>query len=179
MSVFPKIRQLQRAEGRQWRTTGSTTFDFEYQGRLARVEGLILPSLEDRIFLGWTTLRDLINGPIYDNQFPTPNAKLRRKILEPESSHNHANTIRLAGTPGRRQEYKPIKPNPGCGEDKLHHYREDCPNKNKVCYNCGRLGHIREVWRTIKHQTMGRNERQRTRSWPATITGDEALLPIE
>ena len=32
MSVLPKTRQLQRAEGRQWRTTGSTIFDIEYQG---------------------------------------------------------------------------------------------------------------------------------------------------
>ena len=56
MSVLPKTRQLQRAEGRQWRTTGSTTFDVEYQGRSARVEALISPSLEDGIFLGWTTL---------------------------------------------------------------------------------------------------------------------------
>ena len=119
MSVFPKIRQLQRAEGRQWRTTGSTTFDFEYQGRLARVEGLILPSLEDRIFLGWNTLRDLIRGPIYDNQFLTLTTKLRRDNLEPENLQNHANTIRLEGPPRRKQEYRDYKPNKPCPDPSL------------------------------------------------------------
>ena len=164
MSVLPKTRQLQSAEGRQWRITGSTIFDVEYQGRLARVEALISPSLEDEIFLGWTTIRDLISGPVYGNEFPTWNAKIRHNNnLEPESSLNHVNTTRLAGTPRRRQEYNtPKKPCPGFGEDKLPHYRENCPNKNKICYNCGRLGHIREVCRTIKHQFTGRSDRQRT-----------------
>jgi hypothetical protein len=100
MSVLAKTRQLQSAEGRQWRITGSTIFDVEYQGRSARVEVLILPSLEDEIVLSLTTLRDLLSGPIYGNQFPTPNAKVRRNNnLEPESSHHHVNTTRLAGTP--------------------------------------------------------------------------------
>ena len=138
------------------------------------MEALISPSLEDGIFLGWATLRDLISGPIYDNQFQTPITKLRSDILEPEISQNHANTIRLAGTPRRRQEYRDYKPNkpcPGCGEDKTHHHREDCPNKNKICYYCGKMGHIREVCR--KNSITIRNERQRTRSWPAGITGEE------
>ena len=50
MSITPINRQLQRAEGRQWR--GSTTFDIEYHGRTLRVEALLSPSLENGIFLG-------------------------------------------------------------------------------------------------------------------------------
>ena len=166
MSVLPHTWQLQSAEGRQWRITGSNTFNADYQGQLARVEALISPLLEDEIFLGWTTLRDLMSGPIYGNQFPTPNAKIRHSNgIEPKSLHNHVNTTRLAGTPRCRQEYHtPNKPCTGCGEDKV---LQNCPNKNKVCYNCGILGHIQEVCRTMKQQYTGRNDRQRTEPWPA------------
>ena len=44
LSVFPINRQLQHAEGRQWETTGLTTFDVEYRGQTARVEALVLPN---------------------------------------------------------------------------------------------------------------------------------------
>ena len=116
LSVSPTNRQLQCAEGRQWKTTGLTTFDVEYQGRTARVEALVLPTLEDGIFLGWATLRDLISGPNpepihFDKQFATPNTKLRRGFLKPTLSQNHADTIRLEEF-FRRQEYMPNKP---CG----------------------------------------------------------------
>ena len=121
-----------------------------------------------------------MSGPIYGNQFPTPDAKVRRKNnIEPKSLHNHVNTTRLAGTPPLRHEYNTLnKPCPGCGEDKLLRYRENCPNKNKICYNCGRLGHIREVCRTMKYQITGRNDCQRTEPWPADIKWDiEFPLP--
>ena len=152
MSVTPINRQLQHAEGHQWR--GSTTFDIEYHEWTTRVEALLSPSLEDGIFLGWTTLRYLISGPNHgslysDNQPPTLSTELSRDNLEPEISQNHADTIRLAGL-HRRQEhkaYRPNKPCAGCGDETFHHYREDCPNKNKRCYNCNRKGHVPEVCR--------------------------------
>ena len=164
MSVQPANRQLQRAEGRQWR--GSTTFDIEYQGQTTRVEALLSRLLEDGIFLGWTTLRDLIRGPnrdsvYFDKQSPTLNTELRRDILEPEISRNHADTIRLEGL-RRRQEhtaYKPNKPCAGCGEDEIHHYREDCPNRNKRCYSWGKTGHVREVCR--RNPVATKDERHR------------------
>ena len=56
LSVFPINRQLQCREGRQWKITGLTTFDVEYRGQTARVEALVSPTLEDRIFLGWADL---------------------------------------------------------------------------------------------------------------------------
>ena len=43
-------RQLQRAEGRQWKTTGLTIFDVEYREQTARVEALVSPMLEFGIF---------------------------------------------------------------------------------------------------------------------------------
>ena len=151
MSVTPINRQLQCAEARQWR--GSTTFDIKYHGRTSRVEALLLSSLEDGIFLGWTTLKDLISGldhglPYSDNLIPTI-TELRRDILGPEISHNHANIIRPEGL-RRRQEhkaYRPNKPCEGCGDETSHHNREDCPNRGKRCYNCNRIGHVREVCR--------------------------------
>ena len=88
-------------------------------------------------------------SPYSDNLTPTKITELRRDILEPEISHNHANAIRLEGLQ-RRQEhraYRPSKPCAGCGDKVSHHYREDCPNKNKRCYNCNRVGHVREVCR--------------------------------
>ena len=81
MSNLPHTRQLQSTEGRQWKISGATIFDIEYQGRTARVEALISLSLEDEIFLGWTILRDLISGPIYGNQSLTPNAKAKQKTI--------------------------------------------------------------------------------------------------
>ena len=120
MSILPHTRQLQSTEGHQWRITGTIIFNVDYQGQSARVEALILPKLKEEIFLGWTTLRDLMSGPICGNQFPTPNAKVKRSNdIEPKSLHNHANTTRLAGTPRCRQEYRtPNKPCPRCGEEK-------------------------------------------------------------
>ena len=56
LSMFPIKRQLQCREGRQWKITGLTTFDVEYRGQTARVEALVSPTLEDRIFLGWADL---------------------------------------------------------------------------------------------------------------------------
>ena len=61
------------------------------------METLVSPTLEDGIFLGWATLRELIsgpnNGPIhFDNQFKTLNTKLRRNFLEPTPSQNHADS---------------------------------------------------------------------------------------
>ena len=149
MSILPHTRQLRSAGGRQWNISGSTIFDVDYQGRSARVKALISPSMEDKIFLGWTTLRGLISGPIYDGKNPTPNATAQRNhVIEPEFPRDHEETPpRLSRTPRHRDTY-PLKPCPGCGEDKLLHYREFCPNRNKTCYNCGRLGHIREVCRT-------------------------------
>ena len=83
------------------------------------------------------------------------------------------NTTRLAGTPRCGQEYHTgNKPCPGCREEKQLHYRENCPNKNKVCYNCGRLGHIREVCRTMKQQLTWRNDSKRTKPWLAEIDWD-------
>ena len=119
LSVYPINRQLQHAEGRQWKTTGLTTFDVEYQGQIARVEALVLPTLEDRVFLGWATLRDLISGPNrglihFDNHSATPNTKLRHDILESTRSQQHADTIRLKEFI-RRQKYMPAKPCGGCG----------------------------------------------------------------
>ena len=119
LSVYPINRQLQHAEGRQWKTTGLTTFDVEYQGQIARVEALVLPMLEDRVFLGWATLRDLISGPNrglihFDNHSATPNTKLRHDILESTRSQQHADTIRLKEFI-RRQKYMPAKPCGGCG----------------------------------------------------------------
>ena len=163
MSITPVNRQLQRAEGGQWR--GSTTFNIKYHGRTLRVEALLSPSLEDGIFLGWTTLRDLISGlnhgpPYSDNLTPTTITEIRRDILDPENSHNHANTIRLEGLQCR-QEHRAYRPNPcaGCGEEASHHYREDCPNKNKRCYNCNRVGHVQEVCR--QKPTTAKDEYQR------------------
>ena len=87
LSVFPINRQLQCREGRQWKITGLTTFDVEYRGQTARVEALVSPTLEDGIFLGWATLRDLISGPNrdhihFDNYPEKPSIKLRRDLLE-------------------------------------------------------------------------------------------------
>ena len=50
LSVFPTNRQLQHAEGRQWKTTGLTIFDVEYREQTARVEALVSPMLEFGIF---------------------------------------------------------------------------------------------------------------------------------
>ena len=120
-SINPHPKTASFRKGRQWRITSSTIFNVEYQRQSARVEALISPLLEDEIFLIWTTLRDLISGPVYGNQFPTPNAKKRlTNNLEPESLHNHVNTTRVAGTPYNT----PNKPCQGCGEDRLPHYRE-------------------------------------------------------
>ena len=82
------------------------------------MEALVSPTLEDGIFLGWATLRDLISGPNpepihFDKQFATPNTKLRRGFLKPTLSQNHADTIRLEEFL-RRQEYMPSKPCGGC-----------------------------------------------------------------
>jgi hypothetical protein len=116
MSVLPHIRQLKSAEARQWKISGSTILDVEYQGRMARVEALISPSLEDEIFLGWTNLRDLMSGPIYGNQSPTPSAKAKRHHdMKPESLHNHSKTTWAVFTPRRKNDYRtPTKSCPGC-----------------------------------------------------------------
>ena len=119
LSVFPMNRQLLRAEGCQWKTTSLTTFDVACKGQTAWVKALVSPTLEDRIFLGWATLRELISRPnpwhIHsDNQSTTPNTKLRREFLGPTFSQNHADTIRLEEFI-RRQEYVPSKPWGGCG----------------------------------------------------------------
>ena len=144
MSILPHTRQLRSAGGRQWNISGSTIFDVDYQGRSAQVKALISPSMEDKVFLGWTTLRGLMSGPIYDEKLPTLNATAKRSHdIEPEFSRNHEETPpRLSRTPRHRTVY-PLKPCPGCVEYKLLHYREYCTNKNKTCYNCGRLGHTR------------------------------------
>ena len=123
-----------------------------------------MPTLEDGIFLGWATLRDLISGPNpepihFDKQFATPNTKLRRGFLKPTLSQNHADTIQLEEFL-RRQEYMPSKPCGGCGEDKIHHHREDCPNRNNWCYSCGKMGHVRDVCRS--NPVSRKDERQRT-----------------
>ena len=68
-------------------------------------------------------LDDLISGldhglPYSDNLIPTIK-ELRRNILGPEISHNHANIIRLEGLQ-RRQEHKAYrqnKPCAGCGDE--------------------------------------------------------------
>ena len=134
MSVTPVSRQLRRAKGRRWR--GLTTFDIEYRGRTSRVEALLSASLEDGIFLGWTTLKNLISGtnePIRHDDFNLT-TELRYNVLEPEISHNHANAIRLEvlQRPEHRA-YKPNKPCAGCGDEMSPHGREDCPNRGKRC----------------------------------------------
>ena len=162
LSIFPIKRQLQCREGRQWKITGLTTFDVEYRGQTARVEALVSPTLEDGIFLGWATLRDLISGPNrdhihFDNYPKTPSIKLRRDVLEPTISQQNADAIRLKEFI-RRQKYMPNKSCGGCGEDKTHHSREDCPNRNKRCYNCGKIGHVRDVCRS--NPIIRKDERQ-------------------
>ena len=165
LSVFPINRQLQHAEGRQWKTTGLTTFDVEYRGQTARVEALVSPTLEDGIFLGWATLRDLISGPNrghihFDNHSATPNTKLRRDFLDPTISQQHADTLRQKEFI-RRQKYMSNKPCRGCGEDKTHNHREDCPNRNKRCYRCGKIGHVQDVCKSnpiIRKETNAKNK---------------------
>ena len=40
-----------------------------------------------------------------------------------------------------------------------HHRREDCPNRGKRCYNCNKIGHVREVCR--QKLTTTRDEHQK------------------
>ena len=67
--------------------------------------------------------------------------------MEPELPRDQEeNPMRPSRSPCHR-ECQP-NPCPGCGEDKLLHFREFCPNRNKMCYNCGRSGQVQEVCRT-------------------------------
>ena len=161
MSVYPHVRQIRTLEWRQWMISGSTTFDVEYQGQTARVEALVLPSFEDKIFLGWTILRDLMSG----DQFLTPDGK-RNNDTEPETPHNHAKHMWAAQ---RKNEYRTpsIRSCPGCdAKGELFHFRDNCPNKYKICYNCGRQGHIREVCRAVKQPQTEKDEQQKNDLWP-------------
>ena len=107
MSILPHTRQLRSAGGRQWKISGSTIFDIEYQGRSARVKALISPSIEDDVFFGWTTLRDLMSGSIYGNILPTTKPKANRSHdIEPDPSHNHT-PLRPAWTPTPGVGYPP------------------------------------------------------------------------
>ena len=144
------------------------------------MEALVSPSLEDEIFLGWTIPRDLISGPIYGTQLPTPNAKAKPKNdMEPKSLHNHTK-ITWTWAPRRNNEYHtPTKSCPGCGATReLFQYRESCPNKNNICYHCGKLGHIREVCRTIKQQQAAKDDRQRPDPRPSDMAAWSKTYPL-
>ena len=169
MSILPHTMQLRSAGGRQWKISGSTTFDVEYQGRSARVKARISPSIEDDVFFGWTTLRDLMSGSIYGNTPPTTTQKANHSHdIEPDPSHNHTTLLPAwTSTPG--VGYPPQNPCAGCGEDKFFHQREHCPSRRKMCYNCGRTGHIREVCR---RPLTGKTYHQDTNLWPHGIDWD-------
>ena len=110
------------------------------------------------------------NAPILNNKDPVTKrvllenflderllSKLRRNLLDRTTSQQHADTIRLKEFV-RRQRYVPNKLCGGCGEDKIHHHRDDCPNINKRCYGCGKIGHVRDVCRS--NPIIRKDERQ-------------------
>ena len=165
------LRRIRTLEGRQWMPPGLTLINIEYQGRTARLEALVLPSFEDEIFLCWTILRDLIIG----NQSLTADKGSNDK--EPKTSHNHAKPTRVAQqkneyhTPSRRSC-------PGCeAKGELFHFRDNCPNKYKICYNSGRQGKIREVCRARRQPQIERSDRQKIDHRPPSVRVDKTYPP--
>lgn len=86
--------------------------------------------------------------------------------MDPKSLHNHITT-----TPRHKNKYRTsTKPCPGCDAmGELFHYRENCPNRNKICYHCGRLGRIREVCRAIRKPHIEEDDRQKYNPWPSDM----------
>lgn len=161
MSINPNVRRsIKTVEGRWLTISGSVTFDIEYQGRTARVEALVSTSFEDEIFLSWKVLRDLEIG----NQFPTTNKK-GIDDTEPRVEHNH-DDMKLVWVSQQKNEYHTPPGRltcPGCGaKGELFHTRENCPNRHKICYNCGKQGHIGQVCRAAKQLQTQRGDRQKT-----------------
>ena len=69
----------------------------------------------------------------------------------------------------------------GCEvKGELFHYWENCPNRNKICYNCGRQGHIREVCRAVNQPQTEKDDWQRTDFRPSNtgmIAWDKTCPP--
>ena len=88
--------------------------------------------------------------------------------------------IQKSWAPRRNNEYHtPTKSCPGCGATgELFQYRESCPNKYKICYHCGKLGHIQEVCRTIKQPQAPKDDRQRTDPWPSDMKAWSKTYPL-
>ena len=120
----------------------SVTLDIEYQGQTTRVEALVSTSFEDKIFLSWRTHQSL---EIVDNKLL---AMIKKNINDTKPRTRNYEETKFAQME-RQNDHHRTNPCPGCrAKDELFHIIEECPARNKTCYNCGKQGHVGRVCRT-------------------------------